>query len=187
MNWTMNYGHLIEVRFWSCVQKGVRTKTDIFDGTFCENSQGLKFFWHLENSAGTGEQSNRGGTLGNSTLLWGGIDALLLLVKLTIQTTEKISKFCIKAAYTFFFCFLCFSECLPSYFYLILASLVSYLQIVGDKAKGRIWKRASQENKVRQTFWKTNISYPLIHTGACAYQRVRNVHFSENLVCFVFL
>ena len=44
MNWTMNYGHLIEVRFWSCVQKGVRTKTDIFDGTFCENSQGLKFF-----------------------------------------------------------------------------------------------------------------------------------------------
>ena len=41
-----------------------------------------------------------------------------------------------------------------------------------------------QENKALQIFRKTNISYPL-HT--CAYQGVRNVCFSENLVCFVFL
>ena len=34
---------------------------------------------------------------------------------------------------------------------------------------------------------KTNISYPLIRTHTCAYQGVRNVRFSENLVCFVFL
>ena len=36
--------------------------------------------------------------------------------------------------------------------------------IVGNKAKGRISKRVSQENKARQIFQKTNISYPLIRT-----------------------
>ena len=56
---------------------------------------------------------------------------------------------------------------------------------VGNKAKGRISKRVFQENKARQIFRKTNISYPLIRT--CAYQGVRNVRFSENLTCFVFL
>ena len=35
---------------------------------------------------------------------------------------------------------------------------------VGDKAKGRISKRVFQENKARQIFQKTNISYPLIRT-----------------------
>ena len=40
-----------------------------------------------------------------------------------------------------------------------------------------------QENKIRQIFRKTNIFYPL----KCAYQGVRNVYFSENLTCFVFL
>ena len=57
--------------------------------------------------------------------------------------------------------------------------------IVGDKAKGRISKRVFQENKARQISQKTNISYLLIRT--CAYQGVRNVSFSENLACFVFL
>ena len=33
-----------------------------------------------------------------------------------------------------------------------------------DKAKGRISKRVFQENKARQIFRKTNISYPLICT-----------------------
>ena len=33
----------------------------------------------------------------------------------------------------------------------------------------------------RQIFWKRNISYPLINLA------VRNVRFSENLACFVFL
>ena len=41
-----------------------------------------------------------------------------------------------------------------------------------------------QENKARQIFYKINISYPLIHTRACAYQEVRNNRF---LACFVFL
>ena len=60
-------------------------------------------------------------------------------------------------------------------------------EIVGNKAKGHISKRVFQENKARQIFRKTNISYPLIRTRTCAYQGVRNVRFSKNLACFVFL
>ena len=37
-------------------------------------------------------------------------------------------------------------------------------KIVGNNAKGRISKRVFQENKARQIFRKTNISYPLIRT-----------------------
>ena len=58
---------------------------------------------------------------------------------------------------------------------------------VGDKAKGRISKRVFQENKARQIFLKTNISYHLISTRKSARQGIRNVRFSENLACFVFL
>ena len=58
---------------------------------------------------------------------------------------------------------------------------------VGNKAKGRISKRVFQENKAQQIFKKSNVSFTLIHTRRCAYQGVRNVHFSENLSCFVFL
>ena len=50
-------------------------------------------------------------------------------------------------------------------------------QNVGNKAKGRISKRVFQENKVSQIF----------RNFTCAYQGVRNVRFSENLTCFVFL
>ena len=39
-----------------------------------------------------------------------------------------------------------------------------YLQLIGNKAKGRISKQVFQENKVHQIFRKTNISYPLIRT-----------------------
>ena len=59
--------------------------------------------------------------------------------------------------------------------------------IVGNKVKGRISKLVFQENKARQIFRKTNISYLLIRTRTCAYQGVRNVRFSENLACFIFL
>ena len=38
---------------------------------------------------------------------------------------------------------------------------------VGNKAKGRISKRVFQENKARQIFRKTDISYPLIRTRTC--------------------
>ena len=41
------------------------------------------------------------------------------------------------------------------------------LQTVGNKAKGRISKRVSQENKARQIFRKTKISYLLIRTLVC--------------------
>ena len=37
-------------------------------------------------------------------------------------------------------------------------------QLFGNKAKGRISKRVFQENKARQIFRKTNISYSLIRT-----------------------
>ena len=69
--------------------------------------------------------------------------------------------------------------------YMFLSRICEYF--VGNKAKGRILKRVFQENKARQIFRKTNISYPLIRTRTCAYQEVRNVRFSENLACFVFL
>ena len=55
----------------------------------------------------------------------------------------------------------------------------SQFQFVGNKAKGRISKRVFQENKARQNFRKTNISYPLIRTCTWAYQLVWNFHFSE--------
>ena len=59
--------------------------------------------------------------------------------------------------------------------------------IVGIKVKGWISKRVFQENKARQIFRKTNISYPLIRTRTSAYQGVRNVRFSKNSACFRFL
>ena len=61
------------------------------------------------------------------------------------------------------------------------------LKNVGNKTKGRISKRGFQENKALRIFQKTNISYPLMRTRMCAYQRVRNVCFSENLTCSVSL
>ena len=74
-------------------------------------------------------------------------------------------------------------------FFLINLHFLALLigEIVGNKARGRIWKRVFQENKARQIFRKTNISYPPIRTRTFAYQGVRNVRFSENLGCFAFL
>ena len=59
--------------------------------------------------------------------------------------------------------------------------------VVGNKAKGRISKRVLKENKARQISEKTNISYPLIRTGTCAYQGVRNVCFfgKFGVLCFL--
>ena len=52
----------------------------------------------------------------------------------------------------------------------ILSFYTSYVSLCNDyydcnKAKGRISKRMFQENKARQIFRKTNVSYPLI--GDC--------------------
>ena len=60
-------------------------------------------------------------------------------------------------------------------------------QVTRNESKGRISKRVFRENTSRQIFRKTNICCPLIHTCTCAYQMVRHVSFSENLICFVFL
>ena len=51
----------------------------------------------------------------------------------------------------------------------------------------RISKRAFQENLARQIFWKTNIWAKKRTKRTCAYLGVRNVRFSGNLTCFVFL
>ena len=59
--------------------------------------------------------------------------------------------------------------------------------IVCNKVKGRISKRMFQENKACQIFRETNISYSLLRARTCAKQGVRNVCFSENLACFLFL
>ena len=56
-------------------------------------------------------------------------------------------------------------------------SIIGKPKFVGNKLKGRISKRLFQENKARQ----------ILRSCACAYQGVRNVDFSENLACFVFL
>ena len=58
---------------------------------------------------------------------------------------------------------------------------------VGNKTDRRIWRLVFQENKAHLIFRKTNISYLLLRRRTCAYQGVRNVGFSENLACFVFL
>ena len=66
------------------------------------------------------------------------------------------------------------------------------LQHVGNKTKGWISNRVCQENKARQIFRKTNISYPLIRTRTCVYPEKRTFltpwfRFSKNLACIVFL
>ena len=76
------------------------------------------------------------------------------------------------------------SENKPEVF-IVFESSVKHLkfwmaEIVGNKAYDRISKRVFQENKTRQNFGKTDISYPVIRTRM-------NVLFSENLACFVFL
>ena len=56
-------------------------------------------------------------------------------------------------------------------------------EFVGNKVKVQISKKqVLQENKARQIFRQTNISYILIRTRG-----VRNGRFSENLVSYVFL
>ena len=44
-----------------------------------------------------------------------------------------------------------------------------------------------QKNKAHLVFRKMKISYPLIRTRTRAYHEVRNVHFSANFACFVFV
>ena len=70
---------------------------------------------------------------------------------------------------------------------LVAVQLDEVSQCVGNKAKGRNSKWMFKENKARRISRKTNIFPPLMRTRTCAYQGVRNVRFSENLACFIFL
>ena len=72
-------------------------------------------------------------------------------------------------------------------FNLIKSIFYFKVQVVGNKTKGGILKQMFKENKARQIFRKTNISYPLIRTRTSAYQGVKNVCFSKNLACFILL
>ena len=73
------------------------------------------------------------------------------------------------------------------YWVYLLNSWIAHFD--GKKAKGQISKWLFQENKSNQKFQKMNISYTLICTRHVHVhvKGVRNVHFSENLACFVFL
>ena len=61
-------------------------------------------------------------------------------------------------------------------------------QVVGNMTNGKISKRVLQENKARQVFRKTNISYPLIQTRGCVCVKgVRSIRFFRNFgkLCFL--
>ena len=79
----------------------------------------------------------------------------------------------------------------PGSIFQMLASLklnkVRKRYFVDNKAKVQISRWRQQENKARQIFRKTNISYPLMRTRTCVYQGIRNLRFSENLASFIFL
>ena len=61
------------------------------------------------------------------------------------------------------------------------------MQVACNKAKRRILKRSYQENKARQIFRKNKHFLPPNTHSTRAYQGVRNIRFSENLACFVFM
>ena len=62
-----------------------------------------------------------------------------------------------------------------------LSSISSVIRQKGESQNGCFKKKHAKFCK------KTNISCPLIRRYICAYQGVRNVRFSENLTCFIFL
>ena len=64
--------------------------------------------------------------------------------------------------------FLIFHKTFSEYYYRVKSNPFEIgFEFVGNKTKGRISKRVFQENKARQIFWKTNISYPFIRTRTC--------------------
>ena len=55
------------------------------------------------------------------------------------------------------------------------------------REKGESQNEYCKKTKACQILWKTNISYPLIRTDACAYQGVRNTFFFGKLGVLCFL
>ena len=65
--------------------------------------------------------------------------------------------------------------------------LVLHCKYVGNKTKGQISKRSNKKAK-HAKFSEKRTFLTLWYSQVCALIRwVRNIHFSENLVCFVFL
>ena len=64
----------------------------------------------------------------------------------------------------------------------LLSWILSVIRQERANLKTEVTRRQSTPS-----FPKNDISYPLICTCTCAYQWVRNVRFSENWACFVFL
>ena len=60
--------------------------------------------------------------------------------------------------------------------------LTGFLNTPCTSLKTEVIRKQSAPN-----FRKANVSYPLIRTSMYAYPGVRNVCFSKNLACFVFL
>ena len=58
------------------------------------------------------------------------------------------------------------------------------MQIVVNRAKGRISKRVFQENKARQIFRKTNFSYPLIRTRTYNIDNIYNIELGTIFTYF---
>ena len=68
--------------------------------------------------------------------------------------------------------------------------LDSSLQVIVSsviRQKGKSQSECFKKTKHVTFFQKRTFSNPLICTRSCVYQGVRNVRFSENLTCFVFL
>ena len=59
------------------------------------------------------------------------------------------------------------------------------IKLFDNKTNGRISKWVLQKKKVRQIFPKTNISYLLIRTRACAYQRNVCFFWKFGVPCFL--
>ena len=55
------------------------------------------------------------------------------------------------------------------------------------RQKGEYQNRCYKKTKHAKFSEKRAVVYPLTCTYTCPYQGVKNVRFSENLVCFVFL
>ena len=55
------------------------------------------------------------------------------------------------------------------------------------RQKGECQNGGNKKAKRAKFSKKNKHFYPLIRKRVCAYQRVRNVRFSENLACFAFL
>ena len=77
--------------------------------------------------------------------------------------------------------------CQSTLWFKLRSNLKLMSQIIGNKAKGESQHGGNTKTKHAKFSEKINFSYLLIHTRTYAYHGVRNVRFSENLACIIFL